>query len=343
MADPRPADGNPSPLLFMEALSGYHRTAAIKAAVDLDLFTAIGSGSRTADALAVRCGAAERGVRILADYLVVAGFLTKGSDGYGLTADSAAFLDRRSPACIADTVTFLASPEMLDIFLRDPAAYVRHGGSTAADGGTVAPENPVWVKFARAMAPMMAMPAELLADRLTAAAPAPRLRILDIAAGHGLFGIALAKRNPHAEITALDWPAVLEVAAGNAAAAGLADRFNRLPGSAFDTDLGGGYDIVLLTNFLHHFDRATCVGLLRRVHAALAPGGRAAILEFAPDDDRITPPMPAMFAFTMLATTAHGDAYTCAELVAMLADAGFARSEWHDLPPSMQRGIVGHV
>jgi 2-polyprenyl-3-methyl-5-hydroxy-6-metoxy-1,4-benzoquinol methylase len=327
----------------MEALSGYQRTAAIKAAVDLDLFTAVGSGSRTINGLAARCGAAERGVRILADYLAAAGFLTKDGDGYDLTADSAAYLDRRSPACIADTVAFLASPEVLDMFLRDPAAYVRHGGSTDTDGGTVAPENPVWVKFARAMAPLMAMPAELLAERLAAAGPTPRLRVLDIAAGHGLFGISVAKRSAHAEITALDWPAVLEVATENAAAAGLADRFRRLPGSAFDVDLGSGYDLVLLTNFLHHFDRATCVALLRRVRAALVPGGRAAILEFAPDDSRVTPPMPAMFAFTMLATTAHGDAYTCTELGAMLADAGFARSEWHDLPPSMQRVIIGHV
>src|SRR6266849_1711009 len=103
------------------------------------------------------------------------------------------------------------------------------------------------------MAPMMAMPSQLLA-KLADPNANQRLQILDIAAGHGLFGLAFAKRNPQAEVTALDWPNVLEVAKENAQAAGVADRFETRPGSAFDVDYGTRYDLILLTNFLHHFD-----------------------------------------------------------------------------------------
>jgi 2-polyprenyl-3-methyl-5-hydroxy-6-metoxy-1,4-benzoquinol methylase len=136
------------------------------------------------------------------------------------------------------------------------------------------------------------------------------MRVLDIAAGHGLFGIEIAKQNPQAHVTGLDWAPVLRVALKNAEKAGVKERYNMLPGSAFEVEFGGPYDAVLLTNFLHHFDKPTNVGLLKKVRAALKPGGRAATLEFVPNEDRVSPPMPAAFAMTMLASTADGDAYT---------------------------------
>ncbi len=197
----------------------------------------------------------------------------------------------------------------------------------------------MWVKFARAMAPMMAMPSQLVAKMADPDAD-KKLKVLDIAAGHGLYGLAFAKQNPQAEITAVDWPNVLEVAKENAAAAGVADRYQTKPGSAFDVDYGTGYDIVLLTNFLHHFDVETCETLLRKVHAALADGGRAVTLEFVPNDDRVTPPQAAAFSMMMLGVTPSGDAYTFAELDRMFRNAGFARSELHELPPTIQRVII---
>src|SRR6185312_5028293 len=107
---------------------------------------------------------------------------------------------------------------------------------------------------------------------------------------HGLFGISFAKNNPQAEIHAVDWKAVLEVARENAQQATVADRYHTIEGSAFDVEFGIGYDLVLITNFLHHFDPPTNETLLRKVHAALAEGGRAVTLEFIPNDDRISPP-----------------------------------------------------
>src|SRR5262249_3576241 len=150
------------------------------------------------------------------------------------------------------------------------------------DDGTVSHDNPIWVAFARAMAPLMHMPAKLLADLIGGDQQKP-LRALDVAAGHGLFGITIAERYPNARVTALDWPNVLAVATENAKRAGVGERHSLLPGSAFDTNWGGPYDVVLLTNFLHHFDIPTCKQLAAKAHAALAPGGRALTLEFIPD------------------------------------------------------------
>jgi 2-polyprenyl-3-methyl-5-hydroxy-6-metoxy-1,4-benzoquinol methylase len=339
MAPEAQTQKQPSPALVFETLNGYQRTQALKAGIELELFTAIGEGNATAKAIAARCGASERGTRILCDFLTVAGFLTKQGNNYSLTPDSATFLDKRSPAYMGTVSEFILSDHIKDKFDRLTDA-VRKGGSVAEDEA-FQPDHPMWVKFARAMQPMMAMPAQLMAQLVDAKHDRP-LRILDIAAGHGLFGLAFAKQNPQVEVTAVDWPKVVEVAKENAQAAGVADRYRTKPGSAFDVDYGTGYDLVLLTNFLHHFDKATCETLLRKVHAALAEDGRAVTLEFVPNDDRITPPQAAAFSMQMLGGTPAGDAYTFAELEEMFRHAGFARSEMHELPPTIERVVISH-
>ncbi|HEY0385044.1 MAG TPA: class I SAM-dependent methyltransferase [Pyrinomonadaceae bacterium] len=329
----------PSPLLFMDAVNAYQRSAAIKAAVELDIFTHIAAGETTAREIAEATAADERGVRILCDYLTIIGFLTKQDGHYQLTQDSAVFLDRRSPAFVGGAIEFLLSPMLIEGF-RDLTTAVRQGGTALPEAGSIAPEHPVWVKFARAMAPMMAAPAQLMAQTISQTVEQRKLKILDIAAGHGVFGIAMARQFPEAEIVALDWPHVLEVASENARAAGISDRYSLLPGSAFAVDYGDGYDLILLTNFLHHFDPQTCEALLRKVHAALAPGGRAVTLEFVPNEDRVSPPIPAAFSMMMLSGTAGGDAYTFPELERMFKGAGFAQSELHEIPASPSRLVI---
>jgi 2-polyprenyl-3-methyl-5-hydroxy-6-metoxy-1,4-benzoquinol methylase len=231
---------------------------------------------------------------------------------------------------------FLLDPTAMVNFL-DLTSIVKNGTIADAESSTK-PENPIWVEFARSMAPMMAMPAEMIATTLNAS-EGKKWKVLDIAAGHGLFGVALARHNPNAEIVALDWPAVLEVAKENAAAAGVANRYRTLPGSAFDVDFGTGFDVILLTNFLHHFDVPTNEKLLRKVYAALAPGGRAAALEFVPNEDRISPPMSAKFSMIMLAMTPAGDAYTYAQYQKMFSNAGFKSCVLHT-PPGAEQLIV---
>ena len=328
----------PSPELFFETVNAYQRTAAIKAAVELDLFTAIGEGKETAQELAARCKASERGIRILCDYLVIIGFLTKEDGRYHLTQDSAIFLDRRSQGYMGGTLEFLLSPMLANGF-ENLADTVRRGGTLLDEGGSLAPENPMWVKFARAMVPMMMMPAQQIA-KLVSADGNRKLKVLDIAAGHGIFGVTIAQQNPNAEIVALDWPNVLEVAKENAGRAGVSDRYSTLEGSAFEVDYGSGYDVVLLTNFLHHFDSQMCESLLRKVHSALAEGGRAVTLEFVPNEDRVSPSIPASFSMMMLGGTPSGDAYTFSELERMFKNAGFSESRLHELQATPEQVII---
>jgi len=316
-----------SPDLYFDTIFAYQRAGALKSALDLNLFTAIDEGAHTAAELAGRCQAPVRGIRILCDYLTTIAFLTKSGDRYDLTADTATFLSRRSPAYLGGTAEFLYSPKLTGYFAR-LTDTIRRG--RLEDDTMVADENPEWVQFARAMVPMMMPAAQAIAD-LLGTQPAPR-RVLDLAAGHGIFGIVLAQRHPQAEVVAQDWASVLEVATEHARAMGVGDRHRTLPGSAFDVDYGTGYDVILVTNFLHHFNVETNVVLLRKVHGALVPGGRVVVLEFVLNEDRVSPPMAARFSLTMLSNTPEGDAYTFSELRRMLLDAGFRETTLHALP-----------
>lgn len=330
-----------TPAVVFDMLNAHQRTAALKAAIDLDLFRAVGDGPGDVASIARHCAASERGIRILCDFLTIHGLLVKENGHYRHSSTSAAFLDPRSPACLASIAQFLSNPEMRGTY--DNLAEIVRSGRTVLPGeGSVEPENPIWVLFAQTMAPMMAPVAGPLGKIVLEGQVGP-MRVLDIAAGHGLFGIEVAKQNPQAHVTGLDWAPVLRVALDNAAKAGVSDRYNMLPGSAFEVDFGGPYDAVLLTNFLHHFDHPTCVGLLKKIHAALRPGGRCATLEFVPNEDRVSPPMPAAFALTMLTSTASGDAYPLSHLTTMYTEAGFKDINAHPVPMSPHTVVTGHA
>jgi ubiquinone/menaquinone biosynthesis C-methylase UbiE len=325
-----------NPAVIFETLNRYQQTMALKGAIDLELFTHIADGATIPAAIAARCNASERGIRILCDFLTVLGFLTKTEGSYGLTQDSALFLNKRSPAYMGTIANFLVSDTSLADF-RDVAAVVRKGG-TLDGAGVVEPENDVWVDFARSMVPIATMVAQVAAPIVTE--PGREQKVLDIAAGHGMYGISVARNNPAAEIVAVDWRKVLDVALENATQAGVRDRYRTIPGSAFEVDFGTGYDLVMLPNFLHHFDPPTNVGLLKKIRAAMNPSGRVATVEFVPNEDRISPPIAASFAMIMLGRTEKGDAYTFPELDQMFRQAGFGESLMQDLPPTPQRLVL---
>ena len=339
MEDGRAADGPLNPGIVFDMVQAVQKTAALKAAIDLDLFSAVGRGPGDVASIACHAKASERGIRILCDFLVINNILAKEGNSYKHTPSSAAFLDPASPACLASVAHFMTNPALIE-GLTGLADVVRAGRTHLPGEGSVEPENPLWVEFAEKMAPMMGPMAPPLGAVVLEGHEGP-MHVLDIAAGHGLFGIEIARQNEQARITGLDWAPVLSVALKNAEKAGVQDRYDMLPGSAFDVEFGGPYDAVLLTNFLHHFDKATCVGLLHKVRKALKPGGRAATLEFVPNEDRVSPPMPAGFAMTMLTTTAAGDAYTFSELRAMHEEAGFTAIKAHPIPMSPHTIVVG--
>jgi ubiquinone/menaquinone biosynthesis C-methylase UbiE len=181
-----------------------------------------------------------------------------------------------------------------------------------------------------------------LAEKLAAGPDRPR-RIVDVAASHGMFGIELLRALPEARVVAVDWPAVLDVARENAARLGVGDRLEFRHGSAFDVDFGKDNDLVLLANFLHHFDEPTNTAFLKKVHASLRKGGQAIAVEFVPNSDRVSPDLAAFFSFEMLGSTPAGEAFTAAEFERMFGNAGFAEVEITPAPPSPEHFVAARA
>ena len=330
-----PASAAPNPGLVFETLCAFQQTESLKAAIDLDVFTHIADGASTAAEIAKRAQTSERGMRILCDFMTIRGFLTKADNHYSNTSTAQVLLNKHSPNYIGSIANFLAHPAIMECF-HDLAGSVRKGGTVSR--GTLAPEDPIWVEFARSMAPFMAMTAELVAKHV--AHPGTPQKVLDISAGHGIYGLSIAKANTSAQIYAADWANVLEVARENAIKFGVADRFHTIPGSAFESDLGSGYDLMLVPNFLHHFDMPTCVGFLKKLRTTMKPGSTLAIVEFVPNEDRVSPPMAAAFSIQMLGGTDAGDAFTFRELNEMVSQAGFKDCQQESLAPTPQTLVL---
>jgi precorrin-6B methylase 2 len=291
----------PNPAGLLEDFRAFERSLALRAAIEMDLFTLIGAGADSVPALAAACGASERGLRALCDYLTIQGHLVKRGIRYNLTLSARLYLTRASPAYLGCAVNFLASDATVAAFCRLRQAVER--------GCPPAKVELDWVEYARSMAPVAEPVARFAASAMKVKSAGP-IRVLDIGAGHSLYGLAIAAENPSAHIFALDSPQVLKVAAENAREAGVAERYHPIPGDAWKTGFGGPYDLVIAGNFAHHFDAVANIRLFKKSRVALKPSGRIAIIDFIPNPDRVSPFPDASFALTLLATSVHGDIYT---------------------------------
>lgn len=206
----------------------------------------------------------------------------------------------------------------------------------------MAPEHPAWPEFARATAALSRDLARSVAKRLDIGRLGSA-KVLDIAAGHGLYGISIAEKNLRAEVFAVDWPQVLSVARENAVRAGVADRFHSIAGDAFTVEFGNDYDLALITNFLPDLDSAGCEKLLRKIRSALKRDGRAAVFELVLNEDRVSPAAAVNLDLSLLATTPGGEARTVAELETIFHKSGFSSIETYALPQLPFQIVVGHL
>lgn len=303
-----------SPAWLMEEFVAYQRTFALRTAIELDLFTRIGRGVNTIPALAEATRASERGLRALCDNLAVRQHLVKERNRYRLTLNSKVYLSKDSPAWFGSAIQFLAGDTYIEAF-SDLSRSVKRGRSGSPKTN--------WPDFAQCMSPLAPAVAEFMAEAMRVDTAGP-IQILDVAAGHGLYGLAVAARNHQAEIYALDAPQVLQVAAKNARKAGVGKRFHRIPGDAFEVAFGGPYDLVIAGNIAHHLEPAANVKLFKKCRAALKPKGKLVVLDFVVNDDRVSPPAEAGFAIHLFAT-GSSDVYTFREFKGMLRAAGFRR------------------
>lgn len=315
------------PELLMQLMQGVQVSGIYKAAVELDVYTKIAGGAKTAANVARAIEAPERSTRMLLEALSCLGLLVKSAEGYALTPVAETFLVRGKPTYMGDVVQVFGS-SMMWAGSEKIADAVRNGGTVMPQHAET-PEHSFWETFARSTA-AIAMPAAMamngmLDDWMNGR---ERVRVLDVAAGSGLYGLTLAQR-PNVHLTALDWPNVLVETKQWATRLG-ADptRVGYIAGNLFEVDYGGPYDLIVLSHVYHHFDAPTCESLTKKVAAALAPGGRVAIHDFLYDAE-LRNPMGALFAMTMLMWTHRGETYSAGQYEAWLRSAGLKPAGVH--------------
>ena len=315
------------PMAVMQMLQGAQVTGILTAGLELNVFQNLAEGPLDARATAERIACPERSTRILLDALSVLGLLAKEGATYRLTPMASDHLVPGKPMFLGDVRGIFASDVWWAAIPRLSEA-VRRGG-TILDTHAETPQHPFWEKFAQSSA-ALAFPGSMVLDALvgTWIASKPTCRVLDIAAGSGIYGFMLAK-HPNVELTSLDWPNVLEQTRGWAGRLGVdANRVKYLPGNLFETEYGGPYDLILLSHVYHHFDAPTNASLTKRVAAALAPGGRIAVQDMV-YDVALGNPGAAMFSVVMLMWTQKGESFTLADYTRWFADAGLSAPEAH--------------
>jgi ubiquinone/menaquinone biosynthesis C-methylase UbiE len=158
------------------------------------------------------------------------------------------------------------------------------------------------------------------------------VRVLDLAAGSGVWSIAIAQRSPNVTVTAVDWPGVLEVTRRTAARFGLADRYSFVAGDLAEADFGSGHNIATLGHILHSEGEERSRALLQKTFNALAPGGTVVIAEFLVNADRSGPLQALLFNLNMLVNSEQGATFSFEEIRGWLEQIGFKDARTVDAP-----------
>jgi 2-polyprenyl-3-methyl-5-hydroxy-6-metoxy-1,4-benzoquinol methylase len=315
----------------METMFGYAPALILDSAAACGIFEALAQGGRTSAEVAEACSVTPRGAAILLNALVGLEWLTKSGEAYMLTEESAALLLKGSPGYHGGMLwhivrRLLPAWQSLETTLRTgkpavPLNIEGEGGGCFRD-------------FVAALYCANYPAARTLAGALPAVREQRDLKVLDVAAGSGVWGIALALASPKVHVTALDWQAVVPVTRNTAEQTGVADRFDFIGGDVHEADWGSGYDLIVLGHLLHTQGETLSRSLLRKAREALAPGGTVVVAEVLVNEDRTGPAMPLIFAVNMLVTTDIGDTYSLSEITSWLADAGYGNIRTLDVPGS---------
>ena len=310
-----------TPERILQFAWGYAPPLILEAAIRHPVFDVLDSGPKTIQELQKETGASERGLTAIMNVLVGLNFLAKDDRSrFSLTPESAAFLVSTKPGFQGGMIRH-CSEHLVPKWL--------HLNEIVATGKPVEAVNEettgsgFFEKFVNDIFPMSYPAAQKLAQHLNFNASGGPIRVLDLAAGSGVWGIALAQSNERVHVTAVDWPQVIPVTRNTVARFGLADRFSFIEGDLLEAEFGKDYTVATLGHILHSEGEERSRALLAKTFGALGSGGTIAIAEFLANADRRGPVNALLFAVNMLVNTESGNTYSFEEISTWLGEAGF--------------------
>jgi SAM-dependent methyltransferase len=310
-----------TPERLMQFTFGFAPPLIIETAIRHRVFDLLDEGAKTIENLCAQTRTSRRGLRAILNALVGLELLAKDDDGrYTLTPESATFLVRGKPT-FHGAFFLLTSKPMLSEWgkLHDIVSSGRPQKQINREQDGV----PFFQQFVEEIFPIHYPAAQRLSEALEVSKATAPLSVLDLAAGSGVWSIALALQSPHVRVTAVDWPGVIPITQKVTARFSIGDRFRFVAGDLLEADFGSGHAIATAGHILHSEGEERSRLLLKKAFDALAPGGTIAIAEILVDADR-TAPLPALiFAVNMLVNSDHGDTFSLEEISAWLRDARF--------------------
>ena len=318
-----------TPERLMQFGSAYAPPLIIGAAVSNKVFDTLAEGAKTIEEVSKETGASARGLRSIMNALVGLELLKKSGDKYSLTPESEAFLVSNKPGTLAGFFP-MSMKRLIPLWLRlDETVRTGRPGEARNEEH---PGTEFFTELVENIIPMSYGAAQTLADHLKLADAKQPIRVLDVAAGSGIWGIALAQKSPHVQVTAVDWAGMIPTTKRITQKFGVADRFKFIEADIGEADLGRGYDIATLGHILHSEGKERSRHLLKKTFEALKAGGTIAIADWLVNDER-TEPLPSLiFSVTMLVNTKEGDTFSFNEIKSWLEEAGFKNARTLEAP-----------
>lgn len=319
MTSPQPVP--PAPEKIMRYMWGYAAPLILEAAVRNHVFDALDQAPKTVAEVSAATGASERGLSAIMNALVGLELLLRDDAGrYELTPESATYLVSDKKAYLGGMLAH-SSTQLIPGWLELPEVVrTGHPGKTVnqqAEGSVF------FEQFVSALFAMNYPSAVAGADALGIALANKPVKVLDIAAGSGVFGIVLAQRSPQVMVTAVDWPRVIEITRRTTARCGVAERCTFVAGDIDAVDFGTGYNVATLGHILHSEGEERSRKLLCKTYQAMAPGGTIVIAEFLVNADRRGPVSGLLFDVNMLVHTEKGATYSFEQIRGWLEECGF--------------------
>jgi len=312
-----------TPERLMELSFAYAPPLIVSAAVSNKIFDSLEEGAKTSEQIAKATGASARALRILMNALVGLNLLKKDrQQKYSLTPESATFLVSSKLGTHAGFFGTIA-PQIISRWLQ--LSDIVRKGRPAVAVNQEAEGTEFFSQLVERIIPMSYPPAQKLGDHLKLEKTKNEIRVLDLAAGSGIWGIALAQKSPQVRVTAVDWAGMIPTTKRITQQFGFADHFNYIAGDLLEADFGGGYDVAILGHILHSEGQERSRQLLKKTFRALKSGGTIAIAEWLVNDDRTKPLPSLMFAVQMLVNTEKGDTFSFNEIKTWLEEAGFKK------------------
>jgi SAM-dependent methyltransferase len=312
-----------TPERLMQFGSAYAPPFIIGAAASNKVFDTLANGPMNVEEVSRRTGASVRGLRVIMNALAGLELLDKDRQGnYSLTPESEAFLLSDKPGTLAGFFP-MNMKRLIPLWLKLDETV--RTGQPVESRNQEHPGTEFFSELVENIIPMSCPSAQALSAHLQLAEAKQPVRVLDVAAGSGIWGIVLAGKSPHVRVTAVDWEGMIPTTKRITQKFGVANQFKFIQGDIGKVGFGDGYDIATLGHILHSEGEERSRRLLKKTFDAIKSGGTIAIAEWLVNDER-TEPLPSLiFAVTMLVNTEKGDTFSFNEIKSWLEQAGFKK------------------